>query len=285
MIYEGASSPPTRRSPQIIYTVCTLDGYPLGNWVNKQRVLHANGKLSVQQIADLNARGMVWSVRPPRRTWDDWFQDAQRYYAAHGDLMVSPDYCTEAGHRLGLWVYQQRDLYMDRKANRTLSPERAARLEGIGMVWEPEKQKAEAWERMYGWIADYRRDNGKLPLWPRGQKAPDGRSMSGWIATQRTALAQGSVSPERAARLADIGIVAARSEAARTEEWERMYTSVADYVRENGRLPAFHKGLRAPDGRLMSRWIQSQRRTLEKGDIPPDRAERLSRLGIVGTMP
>lgn len=263
----------------------TLDGYALGNWIIRQRKLYANGELTPKQIADLDARGMVWSARPPRRAWDDWFQDAERYHADHGDLMVPQDYCTEDGHRLGLWIYQQRDLYMDRRPNQTLRPDRVARLESIGMVWEPEKQKAEAWESMYGWIADYWRDNGKLPLWPRGQKAPDGRSMSGWIASQRTALAQGGVTQERAARLAEIGIVAARSEASRAEDWERMYASVADYIRQNGRVPASHKALPAPDGRSMSRWIRTQRRSMEKGVMPRERAERLARLGIVGTTP
>ena len=259
--------------------------YALGNWVVKQRRLYAEGALTARQAADLDARGMLWTVRTRPRDWEDWFQEARAYFEAHGDLMVPPDYQTGEGHRLGLWIYQQRDLYMGRRPNRTLTPEQIGRLEAIGMVWEPEKLKDEAWERMYACVRDYWQANGRLPLWPRNQKSPDGRSLSGWIATQRTALAGGKVDPARREKLAAIGIVAPKTRAAQEAEWEAMYASVADYLSANGALPAGRGDLKAPDGRLMPRWITQQRRNLADGRMPQERVERLARLGIVGANP
>ncbi len=184
------------------------DGFGLGDWIVKQRTAHAEGRLSAAQIADLEARGMVWRAGARRRHWDDWYQDAKSYFERHGDLMVPPDYITPEGRRLGTWIYRQRDIHMGRKANLRLTPEQVKRLESIHMVWEPQRLKRETWESMYACIAEYRKAHGKLPVWPRDLKAPDGRSFPGWIRTQRTALAKGDLPRERVERLAAIGIVA-----------------------------------------------------------------------------
>ena len=120
--------------------------------------------------------------------------------------MVHLDDLTPDGARLGYWIYKQRDIYMGRKPGQTLTQEQIDRLNGIGMVWEPLAARADAWERMYGYIAAYQAENQRLPLWPRDLKAPDGRSMSGWIRTQRQQLSAGRVPAERAEKLAEIGI-------------------------------------------------------------------------------
>lgn len=182
------------------------ESYCLGNWVKEQRKRRASGLLSPQEIADLDARGMLWNVKTRPRSWEDWYADAEAYYKAHGDLMVSPDYETADGHRLGIWIYGQRDIYMGRKQGLRLTAEKIDRLNAIHMVWSPTGVAPEAWEQMYRWVSDYHRQNGRLPLWPRDLKAPDGRSMCGWIRTQRALLAEGRMNPSRRDKLERIGI-------------------------------------------------------------------------------
>lgn len=184
----------------------TLDGCGLGDWLVKQRLRHAAGELLPEEIEALEARGVNWSLRTRPRAWEDWFSDAAAYHAAHGDLRVPPDYVTADGHRLGVWITGQRDLYMGRRKGGGLSKEQIARLEGIGMVWDPLAGRADAWEQMYRWVSEYRDAHDKLPVWPRDLKAPDGRSMGGWIRTQRRQLADGKVSPAHAERLSRLGI-------------------------------------------------------------------------------
>lgn len=255
--------------------------YSLGNWIAKQRMAYAAGQLSPAQIEDLERRGMIWRAAAPRREWNDWYRDAEAYFEAHGDLMVPPNYQTPDGHKLGLWIYQQRDVYMGRKANRSLTSKQIARLERLHMVWEPERQKHEAWDSMYACVAEYWNAHGKLPLWPRNLKSPDGRSLPGWVRTQRTALARGNVPAERVERLAAIGIRASRPKACQDEAWERMYAAVADYLSRNGSLPATHKGAKSADGRLMPRWITLQRQNMAAGRLPEDKIDRLAQLGII----
>ena len=61
---------------------------------------------------------------------------------------------------------------------------------------------------MYQRVAEYRAPHGKLPLWPRDLKSPDGRSMFDWIRAQRQQLAEGRLPPSRREQLAALGITA-----------------------------------------------------------------------------
>ncbi len=189
---------------------CEFAGLRLGDWLNKQRLYYAYGQLNPEEIGDLERRGVNWSLRPRRQAWEDWFAEAEAYYRAHGDLMVKLDYLTPRGGKLGFWIYKQRDIYMGRKKSPSLTPERIEMLNGIGMVWDPLAGRSDAWERMVRYIEDYKNQNGRLPLWPRELKAPDGRSYNGWIRMQRQLLAEGSVPPEKAETLAGLGITPAR---------------------------------------------------------------------------
>lgn len=180
--------------------------YRLGNWLAELRKKYAAGRLSARQIKDMEDRGVSWSLRTNPRSWEDWYAEAEAYYREHGDLMVPAGYRTPSGSRLGLWIYKQRDLYMGRKAGRSLSQAKVELLEALHMVWEPLAERQEDWERMYAWVSEYRERHGKLPLWPRDLKAPDGRSMESWIRAQRQKLAEGKLSPDRRRRLAELGV-------------------------------------------------------------------------------
>ena len=181
--------------------------YHLGNWIAEQRKNYMAGRLTEKQIADLDALGMVWNIATPRRAWSDWYEDAKEYYETHGNLLVKLDYCTEAGNRLGVWIFSQRERYRGKKGKAGLNPNQISLLNQLDMVWDLDDSRDDGWERMYGWVAEYREKYGKLPLWPKGQTAPDGRKLDSWIVTQRMNLSSGKTSPERAERLAALGIV------------------------------------------------------------------------------
>ena len=185
-------------------------GAGLGDWLVKQRLHYAAGELSEREIAALETRGVNWQLRTKPRSWDDWFADAEEYYRAHGHLLVHLEDLTADGGKLGYWIYKQRDIYMGRKPGQSLTREQIERLSGIGMVWEP---MADAWESMYRTVAASRAEHRRLPLWPRGLKSPDGRSMSGWIGTQRQNLAAGKLPADRVQKLALLGILPAQPKA------------------------------------------------------------------------
>ena len=88
-----------------------------------------------QQIARLDSIGMVWGNRNDRQ-WNQGYQEAKRYFEAHGDLRAPVNYVSPEGYALGKWVKRQRYTRQNpEKSCGALTEERMERLDAIGMIW------------------------------------------------------------------------------------------------------------------------------------------------------
>ena len=88
-----------------------------------------------QQIARLDSIGMVWGNRNDRQ-WNQGYQEAKRYFEAHGDLRVPVNYVSPEEYDLGKWVKRQRYTRLNpEKGCGALTEERMERLDAIGMIW------------------------------------------------------------------------------------------------------------------------------------------------------
>ena len=129
------------------------DGVRLGNWIQKLRRIRkgaGEGRLTEEQVKRLDEIGMEWSDKY-ERLWEKGYREAERYYAANGDLKVPTGYVTDTGYKLGNWISDQRE-------NKKLNAERRARLDALGMDWE----KPDAWERKFELAKEYFLRNGNL---------------------------------------------------------------------------------------------------------------------------
>ena len=117
----------------------TPAGLSLGEWLVTQRRVREGqiqGNLTEQQIARLDSIGMVWGNRNDRQ-WNEGYQEARRYFDAHGDLNVPAGYVSPGGYNLGNWVKRQRyTRHNPDKSCAVLTEERIAKLDEIGMRWE-----------------------------------------------------------------------------------------------------------------------------------------------------
>lgn len=102
----------------------------LGTWVSKQRQLKKRGKLGADKVAALDRLGFTWSTADA--DWEDKFKRLVAWKAAHGHACVP---FTEG--ELGWWVNTQRQC---RKKGK-LSEVRERRLDAVGFVWNPSKNK------------------------------------------------------------------------------------------------------------------------------------------------
>ena len=122
----------------------TPAGLSLGVWLVTQRRVREGqiqGNLTEQQIARLDSIGMVWGNRNDRQ-WNEGYQEAKRYFDAHGDLNVPDDYVSPCGYNLGNWVKRQRyTRHNPEKSCAVLTEERIAKLDEIGMRWEKSNPK------------------------------------------------------------------------------------------------------------------------------------------------
>ena len=88
-----------------------------------------------QQIARPNRIGMYWGNRNDRQ-WNQGYQEAKRYFEAHGDLRVPVNYASPEEYALGKWVKRQRYTRQNpEKSCGALTEERMERLDAIGMIW------------------------------------------------------------------------------------------------------------------------------------------------------
>lgn len=122
----------------------TPAGLSLGVWLVTQRRVREGqiqGNLTEQQIARLDRIGMYWGNRNDRQ-WNEGYQEAKRYFDAHGDLNVPAEYVSPGGYNLGNWVKRQRYTRQNpEKSCAVLTEERIAKLDAIGMRWEKSNPK------------------------------------------------------------------------------------------------------------------------------------------------
>lgn len=112
----------------------SANGTKLGVWIQNQRSAYKGttyGHLSTKEIQMLESIGMVWDIR--ENTWVQNYQVAKEYFEEHGNLLVSRE-CVYHGFKLGRWINGQRNAH-NMIGGRKLSPERAEKLEAIGMLW------------------------------------------------------------------------------------------------------------------------------------------------------
>lgn len=114
------------------------DGFLLGMWVASQRKAKTGAnkskRLTAEQIDRLTAIGMDWGGTQEAR-WQNAYRRAEEYYQQNGNLNIPYAYCTEDGYRLGRWLARQKDAGR-KSGNCVMTPERVAKLEKIGIVWD-----------------------------------------------------------------------------------------------------------------------------------------------------
>ncbi len=104
----------------------TVGNFDLYAWVCLQRQLRRAGKLKPEQVAKLDALGMIWDI--DRAKWDHNFAAAEAFAKREGHLKPRPGH-NEGDVQLYRWLGHQLKLYREG----TLSTERAHRLISIGM--------------------------------------------------------------------------------------------------------------------------------------------------------
>ena len=111
------------------------NGVRLGAWLRKLCRIRAGksqrGRLTEEQIARLDALGMIWGNRNDL-AWEKGYEHAVQYYRDNRSLPASPSYVCPDGYKLGDWVSNQREKWRSGK----MKEERRQRLNQIGVRWE-----------------------------------------------------------------------------------------------------------------------------------------------------
>lgn len=249
------------------------EGVKLLRWLTVQRKYCKDGKLSEEQIKQLDSVGMVWEFDD---TWATGFSHAKEYYETYGNLTVSLGYVCDDGYALGVWIKNQRSNYLNPDRYRKVSAEQTKRLESIGMVWKPNEER---WEAAYVLAKEYLIAHGDLQI-PQKYKTADGYSLGEWIAFQRELKQKGKLEQTKIDRLNSIGMDWLTPMA---RLWENHFDSCRRYYKEHGnlRIPISYV---EDDGFQLGMWlwrVRTGKYQLKTSGENGNQIERLNSIGMV----
>ena len=194
--------------------------------------------------------------------WDLRYGELVAFKEHYGHCNVPARY-TE-NEALGSWVSNQRSRYL----RGTLPLDRIARLDLLGIVWDPWDA---LWEQRYLECCAFKERFGHCNIPRKYQEDP---SLSSWLGTQRAQHGRGALPTSRVTRLEALGIVWDR----RVALWEQRYAECCAFKERFGHCSV---GSTDSEHSAIRRWLRRQRTGYSRGALPPDRITRLVALGIV----
>ena len=108
--------------------VSPIEDFKLHTWIQNQRSLYINNKLSPERILKLNSIAFTWNQR--KADWEENFDKLLIFKNQYNHCRVPQVYKND--HKLGIWVNSQRQNYAKGK----LPQEYISKLDEIGFEWK-----------------------------------------------------------------------------------------------------------------------------------------------------
>lgn len=235
----------------------TEDGIKLGPWLSNLRTWESSGihlkYLTEERKKALEEIGMIWSKFD--YYWENNYNEAAKYYRENGDLLVSDNYISDRGIRLGSWISRLRKLRNGQCKGTPLTNEQIERLNKIGMVWEYNNDRR--WDDAYDEAKKYYKQNGNLIV-PSAYKTESGFTLGQWVQNQRKYYKKGMLNESRILLLNKINMIWDMP-----DPWLFRYKLVKDYYDRNGNTSISQKVI--VDGVWIGKWIVSQKKLYDLG--------------------
>ena len=169
--------------------------FPLGIWIQRQRSLYKNNKISEDRIKRLTDVGMNWNPD----NWEARFNLVKQYYEEYGNINISQKEVIQ-GVWLGKWIVSQKKAMEEGK----LTHEQIEMLKTLPM--EEVGRKDNRWWSMYEEAKKYYLKFGHLNI-PMDYLTSNGKKLSDWIIRQRRNYKLGKMSSEHKEKLDEIGFI------------------------------------------------------------------------------
>ena len=245
-------------------------GIRLGNWITNTRALY-NGKArrgtppSEEQIARLNAIGMVWNSN--ENQWEKGFSEAREYAFKHKTLIMSNTYVSPKGYHLGTWLAKQNRALKEGK----LLAERKSRLDSLGVEWIHQ----DPWLFRYSLVVKYYENNHTIDI-PQSVVVK-GVWIGKWISTQKKMYEQGRLSKEQKDLLDKLPI---DQVGRKNKVWDTAYEDVLSFYKENGNINIPSNVVGQKTGINLNDWIKRQRMAYNHGKLSSEQIAALETIGI-----
>ena len=204
---------------------------------------------------------MARLFKPLLPPWEHHFGELQRFKEKNGHCNVPKGY-KESPH-LGTWVGNMRALGMRNK----LSSQRREKLEGIGFCF---KVRDAQWDENIELLKVFKRKHGHTRV---SINDKDNLKLGRWIANIRLLKKDGKLPNERQRELIPFNI----DWDLRNQMWEEHFESLLQFIKKYGHTNVPQK---YPTNQPLAFWCEANRRAYRDGDILPERAARLERIGF-----
>lgn len=232
----------------------------LGLWLFKKRKLAKEGKLNAKLVKRLESLGVT--LNPNEAQWEKMFVALREFKREHGHCNVP--HLWPQDRSLGMWLAGQRQ----RKRKDKLDSSRAAKLEGLGVVWDQDEAD---WEEKFAALTKFKKKFGHCDIPARWKGNP---SLGGWLSALRAKKKNGKLDAVWVKRLGRLGIEWNPCEAA----WEQMFSVLLTYKRKHGDCSVPDK---SPEHSSLGAWVRGQRRDKRSSKLRRDRIQRLDEIGFI----
>ena len=169
--------------------------FPLGIWIQRQRSLYKNKKISDDRIKRLTDVGMNWNPD----NWESRFNLVKQYYEEHGNINISQKEVIQ-GVWIGKWIVSQKKAMESGK----LTNEQIEMLKTLPTAEVGRKDNR--WWSMYEEAKKYYEEFGNLNI-PVNYLTSNGKKLSDWIIRQRRNYKLGKMPLEHKEKLDEIGFI------------------------------------------------------------------------------
>ena len=249
----------------------TDDGLFLGRWLQRQKAIYQERRLSKEKIQMLESLGVEWKSQLDQR-FDEWVERLIEYKNEYGNLDVPVRHETKDGYNLGTFCYNIRGRY---KAGK-LTKDRIDTLEAIGFRWDT---FSAYWQEGYKHAEEYFKENGDLHV-PKRYICEDGYKLGLWVYTQRAVRkgrVPGNLDETKIQRLDQLGM---EWDVKVKDNFDKCLKSYKKYKEETGEamIPFSYVD---ETGLNLGAWAARINRLYFADKLPEDRKKRLLSEGFV----
>lgn len=297
---------------EIDYNFKTLDGitynkkgYNLHAWIERQRLLFKNGKLSKDKKELLDKLKMRWDNLKQLPSWNEMYELAKKYYEHYKNLEVDRNFKTldgitydENGYNLGAWIATQRYYYNLGK----LLPERKKLLDKLEFRFDKLQKKKEkpkkeithlelSWKEHYKLLENFY-NHYKHTNVPYLFRTNDGINydekgflLGRWLKKQKYKYRDGLLETKYIKLLQKLNVDLKIH--SKDDVWYEKFELTKKYYEEYGNLN-FSVSFKTKNGVdydefgvHLGEWLGFQRNQYRKGVLEPERYYLLSNIGMV----
>ena len=235
----------------------TKNGACLDTWVERQRILYRDGKLSDARIEKLKSINFVFDVTSSR--WEEKYLLLKKYYDEHGNTDISDD-LTVSKASINTWISRQKKYAKEGR----LSEEQIEKLKAIGLLSDISYHE-HIWYERYSLAKQYYEEYGNISV---PQNAVYHEFQLGiWIYKQRVQKREGVLSQDRIELLDKLGIEWNNlSEIENASLYEKGFQHLEKFISEKG-IYKIRAITVCDDGYRLGNWISNCRVRYRRGEL------------------